>query len=218
MTLQGEKSYNMEIRKASLSEICSLVGEQFIGEDVEINGLNLCDRFSQYESILGYTTSPKFFNAILANPAVKVLVLKEELYKQFEPITTENKRAIAYVINPQPEYLFYDIHNDLWDNTCFYDKHQQDTIVGVGCDIHPSVVVEKGVVIGNHVKIRPNSVVRGGSIIDNNVWMAPNAVIMNGVHVSDNGFIGAMSMAKSDVGKGEVVVGIPAKVLNVLKT
>ena len=297
----------MEKRKALLSELCSLVGVQFIGKDVEINGLNLCNRPSQYESILGYTTSPRFFDAILANPAVKALVLTEELLKQIEPIAIENKRSFSYVVNPQPEYLFYDIHNTLWDKTSFYDKHQQNSIIGVGCDIHPSVVVEKGVVIGNHVKIGPNSVVRGGSIIDdnveigccsvigsegfqgikgyngmvkhvggthlchdvyvgdcstvgnalfegcseigayskldnhihfahnckcgehcfitacsllmgsttldNNVWMAPNAVTMNGVHVADNGFIGAMSMAKTDVSKGEVVVGIPAKVL-----
>lgn len=302
----------MERRKALLSEICSLVGVQFIGEDVEINGLNLCNRPSQYESILGYTTSPRFFDAILANLSLKALVLTEELYKQFEPMAIENKRAIAYVINPHPEYLFYDIHNTLWDSTGFYDKHQQDSIIGEGCDIHPSVVIEKGVVIGNHVKIGPNSVVRGGSIIDdnveigccsvigsegfqgikgynrmvkhvggthlchdvyvgdcstvgnalfegcseigayskldnhihfahnckcgehcfitacsllmgsttldNNVWMAPNAVTMNGVRVFDNGFIGAMSMAKTDVNIGEVVVGIPAKVLKTLKT
>ena len=65
----------MERRKALLSEICSLVRVQFFGEDVEINGLNLCNRPSQYESILGYTTSPRFFDVIIANPAVRALVL-----------------------------------------------------------------------------------------------------------------------------------------------
>jgi UDP-3-O-[3-hydroxymyristoyl] glucosamine N-acyltransferase len=195
----------------------------------------------------------------------------------------------------------------LWKQTGFYNHFQEEPIIGKGCIIHPSAVIENGVVIGNNVQIGPNSVVRSGSVIDdnvyigccsvigsegfqgikgypkmikhvggthlchdvyvgdcttvgnalfegnteigayskldnhvhfahncncgehcfitacsllmgsttleNNVWMAPNAVTMNGVRVYDKGFIGAMSMANKDVYEGEVVVGIPAKVL-----
>jgi UDP-3-O-[3-hydroxymyristoyl] glucosamine N-acyltransferase len=297
----------MEIRKAKLSELCALVGVSFIGDDIEINGLNLCNRETKFESILGYTTNSKFFDAILSNLSIKALVLTEELYRQFSPLAEIASRKFSYIVTAIPEFLFYDIHNLLWKQTGFYNHFQEEPIIGKGCIIHPSAVIENGVVIGNNVQIGPNSVVRSGSVIDdnvyigccsvigsegfqgikgypkmikhvggthlchdvyvgdcttvgnalfegnteigayskldnhvhfahncncgehcfitacsllmgsttleNNVWMAPNAVTMNGVRVYDKGFIGAMSMANKDVYEGEVVVGIPAKVL-----
>lgn len=297
----------MEKRKAKLSELCSLVGASFIGEDVEINGLNLCNRETEYESILGYTTSAKFFNAILANNAVRALVLSEELLHRFQPMANEVSHNYSYIVSANPEFLFYDIHNLLWERTEFYDHFNEEAVIGSGCDIHPSVVVESGVKIGNNVQIGPNSVVRRGSVVDdnvyigccsvigsegfqgikgypkmikhvgvthlchdvyvgdnstvgnalfegacevgpyskldnhvhfahnckcgencfitacsllmgsttldNNVWLAPNAVTLNGVRVHDNGFIGAISFANKEVFEGEIVAGIPAKVL-----
>ncbi len=297
----------MNQRKAKLSELCDLVGVSFIGEDVEINGLNLCNRETEYKSILGYTTNAKFFDAILQNKSVKALVLSEDLLQQFKPLADSASRSFSYIVNGQSEFLFYDIHNLLWNKTDYYDHYQQETIIGKNCDIHPSVVVEKGVRIGNNVQIGPNSVVRRGSVIDdnvyigccsvigsegfqgikgypkmikhvggthlchdsyvgdcstvgnalfegfsevgayskldnhvhfahnckcgencfitacsllmgstvldNNVWLAPNAVTLNGVHVHDNGFVGSLTFANKEVFEGEVVAGIPARVL-----
>lgn len=297
----------MNQRKAKLSELCALVGASFIGEDIEINGLNLCNRETEFESILGYTTNAKFFDAILSNKSLRALVISEDLLQQFMPLADLASRSFSYIVNGKSEFLFYDIHNLLWDKTDFYDHFLQDTVIGKDCDIHPSVVVEKGVKIGNNVQIGPNSVVRRGSVIDdnvyigccsvigsegfqgikgypkmikhvggthlchdsyvgdcttvgnalfegmsevgayskldnhvhfahnckcgencfitacsllmgstvldNNVWLAPNAVTLNGVRVHDNGFVGSLSFANKDVFEGEVVAGIPAKVL-----
>ena len=297
----------MNQRKANLGELCALVGASFIGEDVEINGLNLCNRETEYESILGYTTNAKFFDAILKNKAIKSLILSDELLQQFQPMAESAARSFSYILSEQPEFLFYDIHNLLWDKTDFYDHYQQKSIIGKNCDIHSSVVIENGVIIGDNVQIGPNSVVRRGSVIDNNVyigccsvigsegfqgikgypkmikhvggthlyhnayvgdcstvgnalfegvtevgpyskldnhvhfahnckcgencfitacsllmgsttldnnaWLAPNAVTLNGVRVHDNGFVGALSFANREVFEGEVVAGIPAKVL-----
>ena len=302
----------MERRKAKLSELCALVGVSFIGEDVEINGLNLCNRETEYESIMGYTTNAKFFDAILANKAVKALVLSEELLHQFQPKAEVASRNYSYILSAKPEFLFYDIHNLLWERTEFYDHFREEAEIGTGCDIHPSVVIENGVKIGNNVQIGPNSVVRRGSVIDdnvyigccsvigsegfqgikgypkmikhvggthlchdayvgdnstvgnalfegvcevgpyskldnhvhfahnckcgencfitacsllmgsttldNNAWLAPNAVTLNGVRVHDNGFVGALSFANKEVFEGEVVAGIPAKVLRKITT
>lgn len=297
----------MNQRKAKLSELCNLVGVPFIGDDVEINGLNLCNRKTEFKSILGYTTSAKFFDSILQNKAVKALAINEELLQQFKSLADSASRSFSYIVSNQPEFLFYDIHNLLWDKTDFYDHYQQETVIGKNCDIHPSVVVEKGVKIGNNVHIGPNSVVRRGSVVDdnvyigccsvigsegfqgikgyprmtkhvggthlchdsyvgdcstvgnalfegvsevgpyskldnhvhfahnckcgencfitacsllmgstildNNVWLAPNAVTLNGVHIHDDGFVGAISFANKEVFEGEIVAGIPARVL-----
>ena len=69
---------------------------------------------------------------------------------------------------------------------------------------------------GENCFITACSLLMGSTILDNNVWLAPNAVTLNGVHVHDNGFIGAISFANKEVFEGEVVAGIPARVLRKL--
>lgn len=289
-----------------LSEICQFAGVGVTGKDVEINGLNLCNRPTKYESILGYTTSSKFFDAILQNPSLKALVITASLKNELETFL-DGKKELSYIIADNAEFLFYDIHHALWQTKLFYDYDDTKPIIGENCDIHPSAVIENGVKIGNNVTISPNSVVRrgtviddnvyigccsvigsegfqgikgypkmikhvggthlchdayvgdnttvgnalfegvtevgpyskldnhvhfahnckcgencfitacsllmGSTILDNNVWLAPNAVTLNGVHVHDDGFVGAISFANKEVFEGEIVAGIPARVL-----
>ena len=296
----------MERHNAFLSEIATLVNCQFEGKDCIIENLNLCNRPTQYSSILGYTTSPKFFEAILANKSLSALVITRGLQEELE-VFLGGRRELSYIIADNAEFLFYDIHHALWNAKKFYDYDDSEPVIGENCDIHPSAVIEKGVKIGNNVQIGPNSVVRrgtviddnvyigccsvigsegfqgikgypkmikhvggthlchdayvgdnttvgnalfegvtevgpyskldnhvhfahnckcgencfitacsllmGSTILDNNVWLAPNAVTLNGVHVHDDGFIGAISFANKEVFEGEIVAGIPARVL-----
>lgn len=296
----------MDKRKAKLSELTDLVGCHYIGDDISINGLNLCNRPTKYSSILGYTTSSKFFDAILQNNSLKALVITAPLKEELETFLDE-KKELSYIIADNAEFLFYDIHHALWLTKLFYDYDDTKPIIGENCDIHPSAVIENGVRIGNNVTIGPNSVIRrstviddnvyigccsvigsegfqgikgypkmikhvggthlchdayvgdnttvgnalfegvtevgpyskldnhvhfahnckcgencfitacsllmGSTILDNNVWLAPNAVTLNGVHVHDDGFVGAISFANKEVFEGEIVAGIPAKVL-----
>lgn len=296
----------MKRHQALLSEIAILVNSRIEGEDCEIENLNLCNRPTKYSSILGYTTSPKFFDAILQNDALKALVITSGLKEELE-VFLNGKKELSYIIADNAEFLFYDIHHALWQTKLFYDYDDAEPIIGENCDIHPSVVIENGVRIGNNVQIGPNSVVRrgtviddnvyvgccsvigsegfqgikgyprmikhvggthlchdayvgdnttignalfegftevgpyskldnhvhfahnckcgencfitacsllmGSTILDNNVWLAPNAVTLNGVHVHDDGFVGAISFANKEVFEGEIVAGIPARVL-----
>ena len=296
----------MKRHQALLSEIVSLVNGRIEGKDCEIKNLNLCNRPTKYSSILGYTTSSKFFDAILQNQSLKALVISAPLKEELEAFLNGNKE-LSYIIADNAEFLFYDIHHALWRTKMFYDYDDTKPIIGDNCDIHPSAVIENGVTIGNNVQIGPNSVVRrgtviddnvyigccsvigsegfqgikgypkmikhvggthlfhdayvgdcstvgnalfegvtevgpyskldnhvhfahncrcgencfitacsllmGSTILDNNVWLAPNAVTLNGVHVHDDGFVGAISFANKEVFEGEVVAGIPARVL-----
>ena len=296
----------MKRHQALLSEIAALVNSRIEGKDCEIENLNLCNRPTKYSSILGYTTSPKFFDAILQNPSLKALVITASLKNELETFL-DGKKELSYIIADNAEFLFYDIHHALWQTKLFYDYDDTKPIIGENCDIHPSAVIENGVKIGNNVTIGPNSVVRrgtviddnvyigccsvigsegfqgikgypkmikhvggthlchdayvgdnttvgnalfegvtevgpyskldnhvhfahnckcgencfitacsllmGSTILDNNVWLAPNAVTLNGVHVHDDGFVGAISFANKEVFEGEIVAGIPAKVL-----
>ena len=296
----------MKRHNALLSEIAALVNRPFEGKDCVIENLNLCNRPTKYESILGYTTSPKFFDAIRNNQSLTALVITQELKIELEEFLGGQKE-LSYIIAENAEFMFYDIHHSLWNTKQFYDYDDTEPVIGEGCDIHPSAVIENGVKIGNNVVIGPNSVVRrgtviddnvyigccsvigsegfqgiksypkmikhvggthlchdayvgdnttvgnalfegvtevgpyskldnhvhfahnckcgencfitacsllmGSTILDNNVWLAPNAVTLNGVHVHDDGFVGAISFANKEVFEGEIVAGIPARVL-----
>lgn len=297
----------MERRKAKLSEICSQVGVRYTGEDVEIDALNLCNRQTQYKAILGYVTSEKFFEAICCNKAIKALIMTEEMLQSFTSHMASSSRKFAYILSPKPEFLFYDIHNFLWERTDFYDHYKKEPQIGHNCNIHPSAVIENGTIIGNNVEIGPNSVIRSGAVIednvvigcctvigsegfqaivgydkmikhvggtyichdvsvgdcttignalfegetrigpytrisnhvhishnclcgahcfittnvtlmgstvvDDNVWLAPGAMTLNRVHIHDDAFVGAYSFVNKEVSEGDIVMGIPAKIL-----
>ena len=296
----------MKRHNVLLSEIAELVNVKFEGKDCVIENLNLCNRPTQYNSILGYTTSSKFFQAILDNQSLVALVITSDLKVELESFLL-GRKELSYIIADNAEFVFYDIHHALWQTKQFYDYDDSAPVIGDKCDIHPSVVIENGVKIGNNVTIGPNSVIRrgtfiednvyigccsvigsegfqgikgypkmikhvggthlchnvyvgdnttvgnalfegvteigsfskldnhvhfahnckcgencfitacsllmGSTILDNNVWLAPNAITLNGVHVHDDGFVGAISFANKEVFEGEVVVGIPARVL-----
>lgn len=51
--------------------------------------------------------------------------------------------------------------------------------------------------------------------IGDDVWIGVNAVIMPGVKIASHSIIGANSVVTKDVGCGEIVAGVPAKIIAV---
>ena len=49
----------MTYRNITAEEISKLINCPFVGHNVEINGLNLCNRQTEYKSILSYITAEK---------------------------------------------------------------------------------------------------------------------------------------------------------------
>jgi len=70
-------------RNIVLSEICNELGLKYIGDDVTINGLNLCNRVSQYKAIISYVMSDDYVNVVEGNLSIRVLVLKEDDYHAY---------------------------------------------------------------------------------------------------------------------------------------
>jgi acetyltransferase-like isoleucine patch superfamily enzyme len=87
------------------------------------------------------------------------------------------------------------------------------------------------VVIGRHVRLGPNvSLLTEGHDTDaearrkadvfaapieigDDVWIGAGATVLGGVKIGDGAVVGAGSLVCRDVGEGEVVVGVPAKVV-----
>ena len=67
-------------RCIKISEICKTFGLTYEGNDIEIDGLNLCNRPSQYSKILTYVTSGEYVDIIKNNSAVAAIVLDKKNY------------------------------------------------------------------------------------------------------------------------------------------
>ena len=167
----------MKQHNAYLSEICNLLGLSYNGEDIIIDNLNLFNRASQYNNILTYTTTTEYNEVIAANKSIKALIVPNSLSESITQFMEIEQRKMSYIIVEEAEYTFYELHNRLYQNTCFYDKFDNKSIIGQNCHIDSSVVIETGVIIGNNVTIGPNSVIRKGTIIDDDVTIGCCSVI-----------------------------------------
>jgi len=58
---------------------------------------------------------------------------------------------------------------------------------------------------------------KGGVIIGKNVWIGDNAIILPNVTIGDGAIIGANTVVTSDIPRGGVAVGAPARVVRILE-
>jgi UDP-3-O-[3-hydroxymyristoyl] glucosamine N-acyltransferase len=161
----------MKYREIYLSELAKIANSDYIGNDVLINGLGLCNRKTAYESILAYIDSVDFLQKAAENRHVKALVATRHIAEQAP------KNRFGFIVCDYPEETFYNIHLALYESNEFYEKYDFKPIIGHNCKIHPSAVIENGVKIGNKVQIGSCSVINSGTIIEDNVCIGNNNTI-----------------------------------------
>ena len=214
----------MEQRKIKLSEICDELKLHLVGEDITVDGLNLCNRKSIHNSILSYTTNDSYLENVKDNKSIKALVVNPNNMDKYSSL--DDKRDISFVISDQPEKTFYDIHEWLVKKG-FYESYTFDAKVGENCTIDDSAVIQNGVIIGNNVSIGPNSVIKRGTIIDDGVTIGCNTTIgsegfqvirlssgklikvthVGKCHICANAYIGDNSCVCNSLFEGETVIG-----------
>lgn len=162
-------------RGINISDICSKHGLIYQGKNVLIKGLGLCNRKTEFSSILSYVSNDKYVQNVQDNVAITCLVLTEELKSEY---SEENiGRNISFIISNNPEIDFYHIHEELCRKNEFYENYDYHPKIGNNCRIAPSAVIENGVIIGNNVTVGANTVVKAGSIIDDNTVIGCNTTI-----------------------------------------
>ena len=167
-----DRSMNKSIRISVIADRFNLNLE---GDDREIDGLGLSNRISDYTSILSYVTSDKYIDFVKSNKAISCLVISNSLRNAYSESVIG--RSISYIITENPEICFYEIHEAICKSGELYEKYDFHPQIGDNCNIAPSVVIEKGVIIGNNVTIGHNSVIRAGSVIEDNTTIGCCSVI-----------------------------------------
>ncbi len=161
-------------RQIKLSEISKLIDLKFEGPDAIINGLNLCNRVTIYDSIITYVTSKSYISHAVNNKSVKAIFLSLDMYEENKHLFNSQT---AFFITNNPEVEFYNLHKKLYDDTNFYHKYSFSSKIGQNSYIHSSAVIEEGVIIGDNVIIGANTVIKKGTVIENNVTIGCNNVI-----------------------------------------
>ena len=161
-------------RCIKISEICKTFGLTYEGNDIEIDGLNLCNRPSQYSKILTYVTSGEYVDIIKNNSAVAAIVLDKKNYFQYVMSLGEK---YTYIVCKCPEKIFYDIHDYLYYQKHFYEKYNFVKEIGSDCSIEEGAIIEDGVKIGNRVVIGHNTVIKRGTTISDDCVIGCNTTI-----------------------------------------
>lgn len=95
---------------------------------------------------------------------------------------------------------------------CFFDLRDKVTIennvvISMQCTFITHIDMSKSEL---SIKYRASS---DEIVIGNNVYIGVKSTILKGVNLSSNVVIGAMSLVNKSVSEGEVVLGVPAKVI-----
>lgn len=164
-------------RRYNVAGIVRYFSLDMYGEDLVIDGVGLCNRPTEYTSILSYVESAEFIKVLKRNKAVKCLIISNQIYQEYK----DELPDITFLITEKAEETFYQIFEYLVKETDFFTV-DKETAIGIDCRIHPSAILEKGVTIGNDVTIGPNCCILGGAIIRDHVKICAGTVI------GENGF------------------------------
>ncbi len=166
----------MNNQTIKISEISNLLNINYYGTDSDIHGLNLCNREIMADSVVSYIASEKFISHGISNTKIRGLFVNKDVYEII--LKKVGFRCdIAFFIVDYPEVEFYKLHEILYAKTSFYKKFDFESVLGQNCIVHPTAVIEEGVIIGNNVRIGANSVIKKGTIINDDSIVGSCTVI-----------------------------------------
>jgi len=160
-------------RKLMLGNIDYIKNFVLIGDDVEINGLNLIHNQSIYDSVVSYVTSENFYDVVKQNFSIRALIVSISNYELYKGINSIK----AFIISDNPEKTFYELHEHLLIKTDFYNNAFQECYRGSNVRIGSNSIVSDGVCIGDNSIIGNNTIISSNTIIGNNCIIGSNCVI-----------------------------------------
>jgi len=161
-------------RQISIGQIAHILESEFVGPNVQIQGLHYADYHSRYDAILTYVSSKLYVQHALNKNNFKAIIIAKKVYDQLESF---EKKKITFLLADDPISSFFYVHNYLNENTIFYSEYDFVKKIGENSNIHDSVAIENGVTIGENVKIGPNCSILRGTVIEDFVRIDANSVV-----------------------------------------
>jgi UDP-3-O-[3-hydroxymyristoyl] glucosamine N-acyltransferase len=87
------------------------------------------------------------------------------------------------------------------------------TLIKRGAKIDNLCHIAHNVVVGERAFVIALTMVGGSTTIDDEVWVAPGAVLHSGIEIGRGALVGYSALVLEDVPPGQVVAGVPAKVI-----
>ena len=170
-----------------LSEIAKILGIEFSGDDLEINGMNTLSEAKENE--ISFFDNKKYLKE-LPNTKAGVVILKEE-FKEYLPknmiglFTDEPYLKMAILTKHFVKPLIRKGETPNIDETA---QIEQNVTIGNGTKIGKNVLVMSGVVIGCDVEIGDNSVIYPNVTIYNDTKIGNDVKIHSGAVIGSDGF------------------------------
>lgn len=114
-------------------------------------------------------------------------------------------------------------HAEIGDNAVL----MMGAVINIGAKIGKNTMIDMNAILGGRAEVGENSHIGAGAVLSgviepanatpvrvgNNVLVGANAVILEGVQIGDNAVVAAGSVVTKDVAPGDVVAGVPARVI-----
>lgn len=148
-----------------LKTIAEIIGAKYIGDgNFPVLGTNEIHMVKSGEIV--FVNHPKYYDKALNSAATIILIDKE----------VDCPEGKALLVSDDPFRDFNKI-NTYFTKIINFKEESQDSEIGEGTFIHPSVVVGSGVKIGKNCHIFPNVVVGDRTVIGDNVVIQANTVL-----------------------------------------
>ena len=147
-----------------------MIGASMAGnESVSITGINEIHVVEEGDIV--FVDHPKYYTKALESAASVILINKE----------VDCPAGKALLVHPDPFTAFNQLTQHFVPYQPIQNHHQE-------AEIHPSAIVELGVILGKHVKIGANSVLRAGVVIYDHVQIGNNVIIHSNTVIGSDAF------------------------------
>lgn len=157
-------------RPYTVHEIAALIGAQTAGDiSISVTGINEIHVVEHGDVV--FVDHPKYYNRALESAASVILINKE----------VDCPQGKALLVHADPFVAF----NEL---TKFFVPYEPIQNAHELAEVHPSVILEPGVILGKHVKIDEGTVLRAGVVIYDHVKIGKNVLIHANTVIGSDAF------------------------------